>query len=76
MMLDRMHPRTFHDEWGLTNWQVASLLGLSERTVVAYCASPGSASLRNPSPSVEKLTFIRHQAFLNERSFQAVSVVS
>lgn len=66
-MIGTMHPCVFRDTWGLTNWQTASVLGLSERTIVAYCASPNTASRRNPSLSVQRLTFNQHQIFLNEQ---------
>jgi hypothetical protein len=66
-MTDMMHPCLFRDTWRLTNWETALALGLSERTIVAYCASPNSVSRRNPSSSVERITFIKHQAFLAER---------
>lgn len=65
-MTRTMHPRVFRDTWSLTNWQTASVLGLSERTIVAYCASPNAVSRRNPSPSVQRITFNQHQIFLNE----------
>jgi hypothetical protein len=68
-----MHPCAFRDTWSLTNWQTASLLGLSERTIAAYCASPSSSSRRNPSLSVQQITFIRHQALLTERKFVEVN---
>jgi hypothetical protein len=70
-MKDTMHPCLFRDTWGLTNWETALVLGLSERTIVAYCASPNSVSRRNPSPSVGRITFIKHQAFLAERKLSS-----
>jgi DNA-binding XRE family transcriptional regulator len=65
--MNTMHPHIFRDTWGLTNWEAASLLGLSERTIVAYCSSSGSISRRNPSLAVQRLTFIQHQNMLNKR---------
>jgi hypothetical protein len=64
--MNTMHPHIFRDTWQLTNWQTASLLGLSERTIVAYCASVNSVSRRNPSLVVQRLTFIQHQTMLNQ----------
>jgi len=64
--LERIHPRVFRDGWGLTNWETASVLQLSERTIVAYCASPSSTSKRNPSASVEIVTYNQHQTWLSE----------
>jgi len=62
----RMHPCLFRDIWGLTNWQTALQLEVSERTIVAYCASSGSISRRNPSIAIQKITFSKHQSFLNQ----------
>jgi hypothetical protein len=71
--MNTMHPRVFRDTWGLSNSQTALLLGLSERTIVAYCASRNSSSRRNPSASVGKLTFIQHQALLNKEKVVEVT---
>jgi len=62
----RIHPCVFRDGWALTNWETASVLQLSERTIVAYCASPGSTSKRNPSMSVQRITYDQHQIWLSE----------
>jgi hypothetical protein len=63
---ERIHPQVFRDGWALTNWETASVLQLSERTIVAYCASAGSTSKRNPSVSVERLAYHQHQSWLKE----------
>jgi len=62
----RIHPCVFRDGWALSNWETASVLELSERTIVAYCASPGATSRRNPSVAVEKITFDQHQTWLKQ----------
>jgi hypothetical protein len=65
----RMHPCVFRDIWGLTNWQTALQLEVSERTIVAYCVSSSSVSRRNPSIAIQKITFSKHQSFLNQGLF-------
>ena len=62
----RIHPHVFRDGWALTNWETALVLEVSERTVAAYCASPGATSKRSPSASVERLTYEQHQAWLRQ----------
>jgi hypothetical protein len=65
--MNTMHPHIFRDTWQLTNWETAVYLGLSERSIIAYCASVNSTSRRNPSLAVQRLTFIQHQTMLSKR---------